>query len=162
MLEFQPGLIIWTCVSFGLLVLLLSKVALPPILAFLAQREKSIADAIEEAAKNQKRSEDLLAEYKGQLTQINQKADQILSEAKNEGDRLKTEILERAEKQATLVTQRASQDIAREKDKIIDEVRRSTAELVALAAGKVLRKVISAEDNRQLIEESLNERDRSR
>ncbi|OGB89754.1 ATP synthase F0 subunit B [candidate division WOR-1 bacterium RIFCSPHIGHO2_01_FULL_53_15] len=157
MLEFEPGLMIWTVVSFGLLVLLLYKAALPPILALLAQREKMIADSIELTMKNEKRSEELAAEYREKLNQINQKADRMIDESKKDGEKLKNEILERAEKQAELIALRASQDIARERDKIFAEVRRSTAELVALAAGKVLRKTISPADNRRLIEESLTQ-----
>src|SRR3989338_5725866 len=157
MLEFEPGLMIWTVVSFGLLVLLLYKAALPPILALLALREKMIADSIELTMKNEKRSEELAAEYREKLNQINQKADRMIDESKKDGEKLKNEILERAEKQADLTALRASQDIARERDKIFAEVRRSTAELVALAAGKVLRKTISPADNRRLIEESLTQ-----
>ena len=148
---------IWTVVSFGLLVLLLYKAALPPILALFAQREKMIADSIELTMKNEKRSEELAAEYREKLNQINQKADRMIDESKKDGEKLKNEILERAEKQAELIALRASQDIARERDKIFAEVRRSTAELVALAAGKVLRKTISPADNRRLIEESLTQ-----
>ena len=160
MLEFEPGLIIWTTVSFGMLVLLLYKVALPPILTLLAEREKLVKDSIDQAVANRERSEGLLAEYRDKLARVSDQAEQMIQAAKAEGEKLRMEILERAEKQAEFIAEKSRQDLSREKDKIIAEVRQSTAELVALAAGKVMRRLIKPEDNRRLIEESLLEAER--
>ena len=160
MLEFEPGLIIWTTVSFGMLVLLLYKVALPPILTLLAEREKLVKDSIDQAVANRERSEGLLAEYRDKLARVSDQAEQMIQAAKAEGEKLRMEILERAEKQAEFIAEKSRQDLSREKDKIIAEVRQSTAELVALAAGKVIRRLIKPEDNRRLIEESLLEAER--
>lgn len=157
MLEFEPGLIIWTTISFGILVLLLYKAALPPLLALLAQREKNIADALSEAAANRLAAEKLIEEHRRKLAEIHQAADKILERSKSEGVKLKEEILARAEKQAELLSERARQDLSKEKDKIISEVREHTAEMVAAASAKLLRQKFSLEDNRRLIDESLKE-----
>lgn len=157
MLEFEPGLIIWTSVSFGILVLLLYKVALPPILALLAQREKIISDSINESVANREMAKKLLEEHKQKLSEIHQSADQIVERAKKEGEKLKAELLEQAGKQAESMSERTRQDLAREKEQILAEVRRDTAELVAAAASTVLRRVVNLEDHRRMIDESISE-----
>ena len=46
MLEINPGLIIWTLVTFVLLVFTLGKFAWKPIVNALHEREQSIADSL--------------------------------------------------------------------------------------------------------------------
>lgn len=155
MLEFEPGLMIWTCVSFGLLVILLYRVALPPLLTLLKEREASIALALAKMEENRKKADELMAQYKKQTAEFRQKADQIIQEAKIDGEKVKAVIIKKAENQAAELVAKVKQELVHEKDKIVNEVKKETAELVALASSKVLRRVITAEDNRTIVEESL-------
>ena len=157
MLEFEPGLLIWTTVSFGILVVLLYKVALPPLLAFLSQREKLITDTIAEARLNQKRSEDLLADYRRKLAEANRAADAILKKAREEGRSERAEILEKAGRQAEMILERSRQELAKEKEQIIAEVRGEVAGLVIRAASQVLRREVNPKDNQLIIEEAIKE-----
>jgi F-type H+-transporting ATPase subunit b len=157
MLEFEPGLLIWTTVSFGILVVLLYKVALPPLLAFLSQREKLITDTIAEARLNQKRSEDLLADYRRKLAEANRAADAILKKAREEGRGERAEILEKAGRQAEMILERSRQELAKEKAQIIAEVRGEVAGLVIRAASQVLRREVNPKDNLVIIEEAIKE-----
>jgi F-type H+-transporting ATPase subunit b len=155
MLEFEPGLMIWTTLAFGLLVVLLYKVALPPILIFLAEREKLIASSLAEAARGKAESAALLEKQKEELRGVRAQADQILARARDEGDRLKKELVERAGEQSALLAKEAKLDIVREKDKALEAVRSEAASLVALAVGKVLGRTVELKDQQRLIEESL-------
>ena len=157
MLEFEPGLFIWTTVSFLLLVVLLYKIGLPPILAFLAQREQQIADQLAAAADNQKRSEQLLAEHKKALAAVHQKAELILTESRDEGRRTRDEIIAKANSEAGRVITRAKLDLEREKNEIMTQAKQELVGLVTAAAGKVLRRKLTAEEDRALIEKSLQE-----
>lgn len=155
MLEFEPGLMIWTTLAFGLLVVLLYKVALPPLLQFLAEREKLIAAALAEAERVKVESAAQMAEQKAELRGVREQADQILARAREEGDRLKKELVERASEQAATLACEAKLDIGREKEQALDAVRNEAAELVALATSKVLGRLIELSDHKKLIEESL-------
>ena len=53
----EPGLIIWTVVTFLLLVFLLGKFAWKPIMAVLKERESTIRQALDEAKQARKDSE---------------------------------------------------------------------------------------------------------
>jgi F-type H+-transporting ATPase subunit b len=155
MLEFEPGLMIWTTLAFGLLVVLLYKVALPPLLQFLAEREKLIASSLAKAEQDKAESAALLAEQKAQLRGVREQADQIVARARDEGDRLKKEMIQKATEQAAFLAKEAKLDIGREKEKALDAVRSEAAGLVALAASKVLGRTIELSDHKKLIEESL-------
>jgi F-type H+-transporting ATPase subunit b len=157
MLEFEPGLIIWTTVSFALLVLLLYKVALPPLLAFLAQREKMIADSLAQAAADRQESAALLAEHKKALAEVHHKAEQLLNEARAEGRVVRTEIIAKADQEAERLLLKAQAELGKEKEAILREVRESVADLVTLAAGKAVRRLLTAEDDQRIIKESLAE-----
>jgi F-type H+-transporting ATPase subunit b len=157
MLEFEPGLFIWTAVSFGLLVLLLYKVALPPLLDFLAQREKMIADSLAAAAADRQESAALLAEHKKALAEVHHKAEQIINEARVEGRGVRAEIIAKAGQEAERLLVKAQAELGKEKETILREVRESVADLVMLAAGKAVRRLLTAEDDQRIIKESLAE-----
>jgi F-type H+-transporting ATPase subunit b len=157
MFEFEPGLILWTSVSFGLLVLLLYRLGVPALIAFLAEREKYIAETLSDAADTAKRAEATLAENRKQLEQAQAQADRILAQAKLEGEKLKSETVAKAEKKAQLIVEQAQQELSQQKDKLTGEVKRAMAELLASAAGKLLHRVVSVDEHHKLIEQSLAE-----
>jgi F-type H+-transporting ATPase subunit b len=59
-LDVNPGLIIWTTVTFVILLYLLKKFAWKPILNSLNERETFIKDSLEKAEKAQQEAEELL------------------------------------------------------------------------------------------------------
>ena len=157
MLEFEPGLIFWTCVSFGLLLLMLYRYGVPAIIAFLAEREKFIADTLAQAADTKKQAEEVLSENRKQLEKVQEEADRILAQAKLESDKLRDDAVLKAEKKAQLIVEQAQQELSQQKDKLTSDVRRSMADLLAAAAGKLLRRVVREDEHHQLIEDSLKE-----
>ena len=62
MLDINPGLILWTIITFVLLLFILGKVAWKPLMNALQAREQSIRDALLKAEEARKESERLLAE----------------------------------------------------------------------------------------------------
>lgn len=157
MLDFEPGLIIWTSVSFGLLVLLLYRVGVPVLIAFLSEREKLIADTLAQAADAKKQAEEALAENRKQIGRIQEQADRIIAQAKLEGDKLKAEAVEKAERKAQLIVEQAQQDLTQQKARVMGDVRQKMSDLLAAAAGKLLRRVVTVDEHRKMIEQSLAE-----
>jgi len=157
MFEFEPGLILWTSVSFGIMVFLLYRSVLPPFVAFLNKRERQIADQIAQAAEDRKLAEEALSAQQAELIMVRKKADQLLDLAKLDGEKQKKIIVGQAEKQAAGILQQARQDLVTEKEKILSTVKTEVAEYLAAAAGKLMRRSYSLSEHRQLVEESLKE-----
>ncbi len=162
MLDFEPGLIIWTSVSFGLLVLLLYRVGVPALIAFIKEREKFISDTLANAADAKKQADEVLNENRRQLEHIQQQADRILTQAKAEGDKIKRETVSLAEKKAQLIVEQAQQELSQERDKLARDVRGKMAELLAAAAGKLLRRVVNVDEHHRLIDDCLAEAEKQK
>src|ERR1043165_948859 len=67
------GLIFWMCVTFGILVFILTKFAWKPILTALNEREKSIDDSLRQAEK-----------ARAEMSQLVAKNEELLNQAKEE------------------------------------------------------------------------------
>jgi F-type H+-transporting ATPase subunit b len=157
MFEIETGLIFWTTVSFGILVGLLYYFALPPIIRFLEKREKLISDSISSAEENRKKGEEILALQKKELGRAGEQAGKILDAARAEGERMKGELITKAEKHADFILEQAKLDIRHEKEEIMSKVRQDTIGLIAAASGRLLGRVVTIKDHKRLIEKSIKE-----
>ncbi len=158
----DPGLFIWTIVTFLVLVALLAKFAWRPLLAALERREKLIARAIDDSEK-----------ARADLERVQQDAAKILADARVEGeaivtrsraaaDRLGEELRQKASAEAAGILKKAEREIQLETTRAIEQVRREAVELSVAIASKILHRNVSAEDNRALIEDSLRQLDTTR
>src|SRR5260370_10377066 len=68
-MDIRPGLIFWTIVTFIIVAIVLRATAWKPILDFVTEREKQIANAIETAKRERAEAERLLAEQKQPIAQ---------------------------------------------------------------------------------------------
>src|SRR5450755_126051 len=96
----DKGLIIWTIVSFIVLVLLLSKVAWKPLIQALNDREAGIRKAIDDAASAHKAADQLKAQYEQELAKAQEKAAGFISQAQAEAQKLREQMLKDAEADA--------------------------------------------------------------
>jgi len=157
MFKLEPGLIIWTSISFGILFIFLYRFILPQIIKYLEEREMKIFKTIEEAEENKKKSEYVLIEQKQQLDEARKKADEIIDRAKNEAEAYKNEIIENAKMQSDIIINQASQDISNERNRVYAEMKEEVADLVINASSKLLSRVVTIEDHRKITEDSLRE-----
>ncbi|MFA5839537.1 MAG: F0F1 ATP synthase subunit B [Candidatus Margulisiibacteriota bacterium] len=157
MFELEPGLMLWTTVGFAILVVLMYKVALPPLLAILKEREKMIAAMINSAEENRKKSDEMIADYKHKIGVASQDAFKLIEQAKVDGNKLREEIVTAAKREAQFVVEKAQGDMAIEKNKILAEVKEYAADLVVAAVGRIIPQKIDPATDRQLAEEALRQ-----
>ncbi len=153
MFKAEPGLIIWTIISFVLLVILLWKVAYPQILKGMKNREETIKQQLEEAQKTKKEAENLLEDYKRQLAEARSEAQKIINEGKSLGENMRKEIVQKAQAESNQIVKRAQEEIELQKQKAILELQEKIADLSIMAATKIINKSLNTEDNRRLVEE---------
>ncbi|MGH2316931.1 F0F1 ATP synthase subunit B [Planococcus sp. 4-30] len=149
------GDILATLVIFILLMLLLKKFAWGPLMGVMQQREDLIKSEIETAENSRLESQKLLEEQRSLLKDARTQAQEIVENAKKQGDVSREEIITTARAESGRMKEAAVQEIANERDKAISAVREEVVALSLLAATKVLEKEISEEDNRQLINETI-------
>lgn len=157
MLDPNPGLIVWTLITFALLLLTLRKFAWKPILKALHDREHSIRNMLEHADAAKVEAEKTLEENRRQLAQAGEESQKIMSEGRALGEKLKQEIVEQANQQARRMVDQARQEIERDKEAAISELRGEVATIALQAAGKILDESLDEKRHRKIIDSSLQQ-----
>ena len=148
LVQLDPGLFVWTIITFLILLTLLSKFAWKPLLNALEKRE-------ENAEKARKELERLTTEGDEIIAQARSEAQAIVSEGKKAADQLKESTLLKAKEEAVTNLEQAKEQIQVEKDKAIAEIKGEVVGLSLSIAEKLVKKNLNEEDNKSLINESL-------
>jgi len=155
LVQLDPGLFIWTILTFLVLLFVLAKFAWKPLLKMLKEREELIRSSLEDAEKAQVELARLNAEGEDIVNRARSEAQTILSEGKAAAAKLKDETLLSAKEQANSIIAEAENQIKIEKEKAISEIKTEVVELSLSITEKLITKNISKEDNKVIIEESL-------
>src|SRR5919197_838910 len=156
LLNIEPGLIIWTILTFIVLLLVLRKVAWGPILTALEQREHTIRNSLEEAQRARQEAEQLLTQHQQMLTDANREVGRLLEQGREEAERLRLLMTEQAREEAQRLTEAARRDIVRERQRAMQELKNTAADLALAAAGRLLHTTMTGEDHRRLVTEFLD------
>ena len=155
LVQLDPGLFIWTIITFLLLFFVLAKFAWKPILQSLKEREDKIKSALENAD-----------QAKEELDRLNQQSEEIIDRAKSEAKsiraqakvtskKIKEDMISKATEEAKKILIDAENQIKIEKDKAVDEIRNEVVHLALVAAEKVIKRNLSSKENQEMIKDSL-------
>lgn len=145
--KIDPGLAIWTWITFGILFFLLSKFVFPSLIKNLKQREMTIADSIDNAARIEKQLSNIEKEHKAIIQRSRQEADEMLRKTRKEAEQIRMSIIEKAEKEAQTILDQARQKIAEERITALQSVRSELADFICDTAEKVVgHSFLAAED----------------
>ncbi len=153
----EPGLMIWTVISFLILLILLWKFAFGPLVDILEKRSNKIQDSLREAEETRNEAERLLGEYKEQLKEARKESQKIIEQGKKLGESIREEIMGKAKQEADQTIVRAREEILREKENAIKELRSKVADLTIEASSKVIQKSLDKQEHLKLIEEFISE-----
>jgi F-type H+-transporting ATPase subunit b len=148
---------IYTLIVFGILMFILSRYAWPHIREGLDKREVNIRSALDQARQGQAEATALLAAAKRQMDEGAAQVKAMLDEARRDADVLRAGEREAAARDIAAEKDRAKREIAAEKDAILKDVYDQSVKLAALMSEKALRRSVSADDHRRLLDESLAE-----
>ncbi|MDP2207919.1 MAG: F0F1 ATP synthase subunit B [Bacteroidota bacterium] len=157
MLDINPGLIIWTIVTFLILMFLLTKLAWKPLLSALEKREEHIRSSIDRAEKAARDAEHQAAENKKHIANAEVKASKLLKEGHELGEKLKAEIVEKAHHHARHMVESAKLEIEREKEAALLKLRSEVADLAIIAAKKIIGETLDVEKHRKVVDSYLDE-----
>ena len=155
LVQLDPGLFIWTILTFLILFFVLSKFAWKPLLTLLESRENTIKSSLEDAEKAKQELERLNTESEAIISEARSEAQSIRVEAKSAAEKIKADIMAQAGEDAKKLRDETEKQIQVEKDKAISEIREEVVGLTIAVAEKVIRKNLSKVDNQELIEDSL-------
>ena len=153
LLDPHVGLIIWTIITFLVVLLVLKKFAWPQLLASLDEREKRISDALAAAEQARQEAEEVLREHRQKIAAAEEEARKIVAEARAAGANVRQTIVSQAREEAERMLDQARTSIESEKRTAIAELRRETANLAVQAAGVLIDANLDDEKNRGLVDD---------
>ena len=156
-MDLNPGLTLWTAITFLLLILVLWKFAFGPIGKMLAERENTIRDAIDSARKEREEAEKLLAQQKDALLQAQREAAEIAKRNQQEMEAFRAQLTAQARKEADDLVASARKAVAEEKKLAVAQLRAEVADLAVGAAARIVKSSLDEKAQRQLVEEYIRD-----
>ena len=153
----DPGLFIWTIVTFLVLLTLLAKFAWKPLLKALESRQEAIRKSLDDAEQAKQELVRLQSESVQIIRQARVEAESIVSRSRSDGDRLREEMKQKARAEADSIVRSAQRQIQLETVRAVQQIRGEAVDLSVTIASKILQRNIRKEDNERLIEDALKQ-----
>lgn len=153
----DPGLYIWTIVIFLALLVAFNHLAWKPLKATLQAREDSISQSLEDARKAREELQRLNTESARILAEARVEADAILGRTREDANRFRDEMRQKAQGEAANIVKNAQRQIELETARALQQIRAEAVDFSVAIASKILQRNVSKEDNARLIEETFRQ-----
>jgi F-type H+-transporting ATPase subunit b len=153
----DPGLAIWTIITFLVLLFLLAKFAWRPLLRYLDARREMIRKSLEDAQQAKRELEELNQKSAQILKNAYAESESILSKSRVEAEKFREEMKQKARTDAEAIVREARGQIETETARVLRQIRGEIADMSVAIASKLIHRSFSKEDNSALIEETLKE-----
>lgn len=149
----NPGLIIWTIVTFLVLVFVLGKWGWKPIIKALEGRESRIHNALSEADKAHAEARELREQYDDLVARAEVESREIIQRGRETADQLRREMENDTRAEAGRILEQARNDIRSAKEAALREIRDTVADLATEAAGKIVQENLDADRHRSMVDD---------
>ena len=153
----DPGLFIWTIITFLVLLGLLAKFAWKPLLHALESRQDTIRKSLDDAQKAKQELEKLQTESAQIIRQARIDSESIIARTRSEAEKLAEELRQKAREEAEGIVRNAERQIQNETRRALQEIRAEAVDLSVTIASKLLERHVTKEDNQRLIDETLKQ-----
>lgn len=151
------GNMIAAVLQWVLLLVLLRWFVYKPILAAMQKRRDTIAKQIGDADGLKEEAQTLRREAQQLVEHARDEAKQVLASARREAEEQAQKIVEQAQREASYRQKAAIEEIEHERDLALASIRGQVADLVVLAAGKVIERSLTDQDQSRYVEEILQD-----
>ena len=144
-------------INFGIVLLVLWKFAYKPVLEMLETRRQKIAQSMDEAEQIKTELAETQAERDKVMAEANQRAEKLIADAKEAAKQVGEVEGQRAVKQAEEIIRKAREATEADRERMMAELKAEVGRLVVETTAKVSGKVLTAEDQQRLIDETNKE-----
>jgi len=156
-LNIKPGEILVNIAGFLVVFWVLRKLLYGPIGAVLKQREEAVRADLDRAAQASADAERERAALQERLAQIEREHRDAIQRATAEAGRAAEQVLQAARADAQAQLEKAQQQIEGEKNKALVELRQEVADLAVDASEAVLRRTLTDDRHRVIVDEFLHD-----
>lgn len=151
-----PGLVS-QLINFILVLLILRAVAYKPITKMLDERSTRIRQSMERAEELKAQAARTEEEFARRLADARRESQEIVNQAEKVAERLRQEELDQTRQQVEELRAKALDDIGRERERAIADLRRQVSDLAVLAAGRAVGRSLDQAAHYKLIQEAMTE-----
>ncbi|MDY6967607.1 MAG: F0F1 ATP synthase subunit B [Spirochaetota bacterium] len=155
LLKTDPGLLIWTVITFLIFLLILWKAAWKPIVDALDTRAEKVRGDLDNAEKSRIESEELLNRHKEMMDKANEEAQKIIAESKSQAEKMKDDIVDKARVEAKEVITKAKREIDIAKAEALRDIKEEVVTISTDIASNIIARNLNPEDQRGIVEEAL-------
>ena len=153
----SSGLFIWSVITFLLVFVVLRWKAWGPLMETLDAREKQINDALNAAEQAKKEAAKVASDNEGVLNEARKEAQDIVSQAREAGDKLKLKLENDGQAKYDQMLIQAKEQIETEKQKALGEIKQMVVDVAISASEKVIQRNLNTDDNKKMIEKTVDE-----
>lgn len=157
LVRIDPGVLIWTVITFVALLAVLRWKAWGPIVAAIERREKSIRDAIDSARSEREDATRLLEQNKQLLDETRRETARMIEQGRKDAEIARADMVDKARREASDVVEQGRRQIERETRAAIQGLRSEAAGLAVAAAGRIVKVSLDDAGQRRIVEECLKE-----
>jgi F-type H+-transporting ATPase subunit b len=159
LIDVVPGLMVWTIVTFLIVLWALRKFAFGRIQGMIDQRRDRIREALDEADKAREEARELRELVRKEREEAKVEREKILDESRRQAQRQLEQARTAADTDLKERLEKNREELEAENARLREQIRRDVVELTLLAAEKVTGKVLDEDDQKRLIDETVAEVD---
>ena len=152
----NPGIFLWTLISFFIVLGILKWKAWGPLMKALDDREEKISSALDAASKAKEEAQKVSSDYEEMIAKAESEKQEILAQAKQDADSLREKKEAEADAKCNDMLDKAKKEIEAEKAKALKEIKSVAVNLSVETASKIIKKNLDSDDNRKIAEETIN------
>lgn len=135
-----------------ILFLILKKLLFEKVMNVMDEREAGIKSDMEIGERAKEEGLRLKSEYEEKIDLAKNESQEIFDKARKRAEEKSSEIIAQAKVEATNIKEKASEDIARERQTVFNNIKSEISDMALLAASKVIEKDIDKEKHEYLID----------
>jgi len=146
---------LWKIINFGILFFVLYKFGKKPLQAFLKQRTELIEKGLKDAKEAKELAQKALAEVEERLKVKDKEIEEIVSSARESGEKEKARLIEEGSRMKEKILAQAKTNIDYEVKRAKETIMAEAATIAVELAEKKLKEKLTKEEQLKLLEESL-------
>ena len=155
------GVNIWTMLfawcNLLILYLFLKKILFKPLKNMIDSRQKEVDDMYSGAEAAEADAKAMKAEYEEKLAKANDESEEILRTAQRRALLKEEEILKEASVEAARIRERADEDIAMEKKRMLGEIKDEVSGMAVDIASALIGREVSGKEHERFIDDFIDE-----
>ena len=144
-------------IAFAIVFFFIWKYAIPAFNEIIEQRQAAVKGDLEAAEAAKVEAESLREDYRQQLAGARDEAARLVEEARQAGEAARSDIVAKAQEEATDIKERAGSEMESERARVAGQLRSEVAGLSLDVAEKVVGRSLDRAAQQQLVDEFIDE-----